>query len=199
MAYGGERGTRRDGRRAGHDEAGGQGKRTGHAGRYQGVEQEFTEFYLANRDSCLRIVLVSTGDLERAEDMVAEAFAQAWQRWPKLRQHPAPAAWVVRTALNAGISWWRRSRREVPLEGRDPAAEADGAWPEIDRWLTAAIRRLPARQRQVLLLRVCFDLDRQATAELLGLSPATVGVHLHRALATLRGQHPQRANREAIT
>ncbi|MEV6341950.1 hypothetical protein [Actinoplanes sp. NPDC051851] len=36
-----------------------------------------------------------------------------------MSRHPAPAAWVVRTALNVRVSWWRRRRREVALDGHD--------------------------------------------------------------------------------
>ena len=61
------------------------------------VEQdrnEFAEFYAASRDDCLRIVLISTGDERLAEDLVAEAFTRAWMSWRKVREHPAPRAWV---------------------------------------------------------------------------------------------------------
>ena len=64
----------------------------------------FAEFYAAARDSCLRAVFASTGDLAAAEDLVAEAFARAWARWRTVRSHPAPAAWVVRTALHTRVS-----------------------------------------------------------------------------------------------
>src|SRR2546422_1053851 len=68
--------------------------------RVQGVGQsEFTEFYKSNRDRCLRAVLAGTGDRQLAEDLVAEAFTRAWMSWHKVRRHPVPSAWVVRTAL----------------------------------------------------------------------------------------------------
>jgi len=155
------------------------------------VEQkrrEFAEFYAAAKDDCLRIVLVSVGDRQLAEDLVAEAFTRAWTSWRTVREHPAPRAWVVRTALNAHVSWWRRRRREVPLaETETPAAWQPAG---VDDALAAAVRALPARQRAVIVLRVFFDLDTEATAALLGVSPGTVGVHLHRALGTLRTQIP---------
>jgi DNA-directed RNA polymerase specialized sigma24 family protein len=69
--------------------------------RLSGVSQDelgFATFYEANRDSCLRAVLASVGDLRLAEDLVAEAFARAWAPWPKVRNHPAPKAWVLRSA-----------------------------------------------------------------------------------------------------
>jgi len=156
--------------------------------------QEFTEFYTSSRDDCLRIVLVSVGNSQLAEDLVAEAFTRAWMSWRKVREHPAPHAWVVRTALNTHVSWWRRSRREMTVEGRTALTLLDGTQPErsadldLDEVLAAAVRALPPRQREVITLRVFFDLDTNATAKLLGISPGTVGAHLHRALATLRTQ-----------
>jgi DNA-directed RNA polymerase specialized sigma24 family protein len=93
-----------------------------------------------------------------AEDQVAEAFARAWTSWPKVRRHPAPRAWVVRTALNTGASWWRRRGRELPLAGHDLAVLGD---PDsgLDAPLLTAIWQLPARQREVIALRIFLDLD----------------------------------------
>src|SRR5215510_2888238 len=165
--------------------------------RMWGVErrrQEFTEFYTAARDDCLRIVLVNVGDRQLAEDLVAEAFTRAWMSWRKVREHPVPLAWVVRTALNANISWWRRRRREVAVDDPTALMRREGSELErtadlgLDEDLVAALRALPLRQREVVTLRVFFDLDTDATAKLLGISPGTVGAHLHRALATLRTQ-----------
>jgi RNA polymerase sigma factor (sigma-70 family) len=50
----------------------------------------------------------------------------------------------------------------------------------------AALARLPARQRQVIALRLILDLDTSGTAKALGIRPNTVMVHMARALATLR-------------
>jgi RNA polymerase sigma-70 factor (sigma-E family) len=154
------------------------------------VEQEqaeFAEFYQSARDDCLRIVLVNVGDRALAEDLVAEAFSRAWASWRKVRQHPVPRAWVVRAALNAHVSWWRRHRREVGLDGHDVVAPTDSGT-GLNRPMTAALRRLPARQRQVITLRVLLDLDTETTARVLGISPGTVRAHLHRAIAAMRGE-----------
>ena len=147
----------------------------------------FAEFYQTSRDSCLRAVAASTGDPDTAEELVAEAFARAWAAWRTVRRHPAPQAWVVRTALNARVSWWRRRRREIAFP--EPAAEAPGDGgldSAVDRELMAVLLRLPERQRQVVALRLFLDLDTAATAETLGIAPGTVTAHLARAIATLR-------------
>jgi DNA-directed RNA polymerase specialized sigma24 family protein len=156
-----------------------------------GIEPSgFAEFYREAKDECLFAVLVSVGDRDTAEDLLAEAFARACASWPKVSRHPAPAAWVVRTALNAGVSRWRRRRREVPVP--DPALVAGGlAGGEVtgacvDPTIMAALLRLPGRQRQVVALRVFLDLDTERTAQVLGVAPGTVRAHLSRAIAALR-------------
>jgi RNA polymerase sigma factor (sigma-70 family) len=146
---------------------------------------EFAEFFQASWEPCLRAVVASTGSMQLAEDQVAEAFARAWLSWRKVRRHPAPRAWVVRTALNTGASWWRRRIRELPLAGHDAAAPRDVDY-GLDAALLTALRHLPDRQREVIALRVFLDLDIDTIAGQLGIAPATVRVHLSRAVTTLR-------------
>jgi DNA-directed RNA polymerase specialized sigma24 family protein len=152
-------------------------------------QDEFAEFYRASRDCCLRAVTPVVGDRELAEEQVAEAFTRAWTSWGKVRRHAAPRAWVVRTALNLGVSWWRRRHREVPLADHD-AAVPPGTGDGVDPALIAALRRLPARQREVLALRIFLDLDTETTAKVLRIAPGTVTAHLSRAVAALRRDLP---------
>jgi RNA polymerase sigma factor (sigma-70 family) len=164
-------------------------------------ETGFAEFYRASYQRCLRAVIAGAGRPDLAEDLVAEAFTRALVSWRTVRDHPAPQAWVVRTALNAGTSWWRRHRREVPLGDHDAAAPQRwepgefrgelgyGAGPAV----LAALRALPRRQREVIALRVFLDLDIATTAGLLGIAPGTVGAHLSRAVTTLRAALPLNA------
>lgn len=152
-------------------------------------QREFAEFYAAAWDRCLRIVTLSVGDRALSEDLVAEAFTRAWASWRKVRGLAEPRAWIVRSALNAHVSWWRRHRREVALGSHDRMA-GTGADLALDASLAAALRRLPVRQRQVVVLRLLLDLDTAATAEMLGMSGSTVTTHLHRAIAALRRDVP---------
>ena len=151
---------------------------------------DFAEFYRGSADECLRAVLVSVGDLDTAQDLVNEAFARAWASWRTVARHPAPRAWVVRTALSANVSWWRRRRKEISVP--DPGTVADppmaGGSPghPVDPRIMAALMRLPARQRQVVALRLVLDLDTGRTAEVLGIAPGTVMAHMGRAIAALR-------------
>lgn len=152
--------------------------------RQRGVSrEEFAAFYAANKDRCLRAAVASGMDTDRAEEAVAEAFARAWTRWRTVRTHESPAAWVVRTAVNADISWWRKRRREVHP---DQAPDAVFSQEHDSTDLVAAVRRLPPRQRDVVICRYLLDLDTASTAANLGIATGTVTAHLHHALAALR-------------
>jgi DNA-directed RNA polymerase specialized sigma24 family protein len=126
-------------------------------------QSEFADFFRASWEPCLRAVVAVAGSSQLAEDQVAEAFARAWLAWPRVRRHPAPRAWVVRTALNAGASWWRRRGRDLPLAGHDLTAPGDPGG-GLDAALLTAIWRLPSRQREVIALRIFLDLDTASIA-----------------------------------
>jgi RNA polymerase sigma-70 factor (ECF subfamily) len=153
-------------------------------------QRDFAEFYGTAADDCLRAVLVNVGNRDRAQDLVDEAFARAFASWRTVSRHPAPAAWVVRTALTANVSWWRRRRREVPVSDiatvAGLAAAGDTASPPVDPAIMSSLLRLPPRQRQVVALRIFLDLDTDRTAQTLGIAPSTVKAHLARAIASLR-------------
>ena len=159
-------------------------------------EEGFAEFFQASWEPCLKAVAAITGDMPRAEDQVAEAFARAWGSWRKVSRHPAPTAWVVRTALNAGASWWRRRARDLPLVDHDieaPGSPGTG----LDAAVLTALRRLPVRQREVIVLRFFLDLDVETTARYLAIAPGTVRAHLARAVAALRNELAQAKTKEA--
>ena len=72
-----------------------------------------------------------------------------------------------------------------PAAGTHPQAAEEPGSP-VDPRIMAALMRLPARQRQVVALRLFLDLDTARTAEVLSIAPSTVKAHLARALAALR-------------
>ncbi len=143
----------------------------------------FDEFYRSTKDGCFRAVLATVGDLGEADDLLAEAYTRAWERWSDVSTHAAPAAWVVRVALNLHRDRWRSRRLFGRLrpDAPTPAPELD-----LDCDLLVALRDLPERQRDVVVMRILLDLANDEVADVLGIAPATVSVHLHRALTSLR-------------
>jgi RNA polymerase sigma-70 factor (sigma-E family) len=160
---------------------------------------DFSSSYSTNQDPCLRAVLATTGDRHAAEDMVAEAFARAWAAWGKVSRYESPQAWVVRTALNAGVSSWRKRRREVSVG----SCQIPDVVPVDDinagrvSAVTDVLAGLPQRQRQIVALRFFLDLDTPTTAKVLGIAPGTVTAHLARAMAALRDELTLSEQREA--
>jgi RNA polymerase sigma-70 factor (sigma-E family) len=160
-------------------------------------EEDFADFYRGARDGCLRAVYAACGDRALAEDLTAEAFARAYATWRKVSRHPAPHAWVVRTALNTHVSWWRRRRREVAWDAA-PDTAGRAAEPPLDAQVMAALRALPRRQREVVALRIFLDLDTETTARTLGIAPGTVTAHLSRATAALRDALAPKFEQESV-
>jgi RNA polymerase sigma-70 factor (ECF subfamily) len=124
-------------------------------------------------------------DRAEAEDLVQEAFLRAWQRWPEIHRYDDPVAWVRRVAWNLATS---RLRRLVTagraLRRQPPPAVAPGADPDHVA-LVAALRRLPERQRRVIVLHHIADLPVLEIAAELGVPKGTVVSWLHRGRAQL--------------
>jgi len=150
-------------------------------------DPDFAKFFSESKDAILRAVMVSTSDVHDAEDCVAEAFARAFSRWDVVSKHPAPEAWVMRTATNLHTDRLRRHQRFLSHqhEFAVPEVASEPALP-FDAERINTLRSLPDRQRQVLAMRIFLGLSGPTTAIELGISEGTVATHLHRALAALR-------------
>ena len=151
-------------------------------------ELEFEQFFLANYDSVLHVLIVTTGDRERATDATQEAFIKAYSKWPKIRQYDSPAAWVRRIAINASRdsvrSERRRKRREQAHRPVDVASHADQyVADEFTRDLLAGLTR---RQREVATLFYVDDRGVTEIADILRLNEGTVKFHLSEARDRLR-------------
>ena len=124
-------------------------------------------------------ILGARGD---ADDVAGDVLAKAWLSWDRIESY-APA-WVARASANAAISVARR--RDVRERLRLARPRAADALVELRHDLVRALRRLPDRQREVLVLRYLADLTEQQVADALGCSIGTVKQHAHRALKALR-------------
>lgn len=147
-------------------------------------DPDFESFYGATPDKCFRALIVAVGDHYDAEDLLAESYARAWERWQQVKTHPVPEAWIVSVALNLHRDRWRRARRR--LKAGLWSGIVDSSSLPIEPRLQNAINTLAPQQRQVLALRVLLDLDTASTARILKVAPGTVTTHLHRALSALR-------------
>jgi len=133
------------------------------------------------------VVYAVCGNRWAAEDLAHDAFMATFRRWDQVRTYDRPGAFVRRVALNLARS---RTRR-LGAEARALARYASGQRPridevdEVDARFWAAVRRLPRRQREVVVLRYVDDLSDADIAGVLSCSESTVRVHAHRARTAL--------------
>jgi RNA polymerase sigma-70 factor (sigma-E family) len=146
----------------------------------------FEEFVAVRSGRLLRTAYLLTHDWARAEDLLQTALARAWLAWGRIRTHPDP--YVRKIMVNTYASWWRRRwTSEAPTDRVPDQIAADGylAVDERDA-LWRALRRLPKRQRAVIVLRYFEDLSEVEIAETLGCAVGTVKSQASKALAKLR-------------
>jgi RNA polymerase sigma-70 factor (sigma-E family) len=123
-----------------------------------------------------------------AEDLVQDVLASALLKWARVSAAHDPDAYVNRMLVNAATSWWRRpARREHPSDTEVDRSVDDPATASGERAaVLAALRRLPARHRAVLVLRYYEGMQDAEIADVLGVADATVRSCARRGLAALR-------------
>jgi RNA polymerase sigma-70 factor (ECF subfamily) len=124
-------------------------------------------------------VLLVNGDRAATADAVDEAFARAWERWPRVSVMASPIGWTFTVARNQLRRAARRRAREHSL------ARPSQPEPEIDVALWQTVRSLPARERELVALRYVGGLTESQIASTLGIAPGTVARGLHDARAHL--------------
>jgi RNA polymerase sigma-70 factor (sigma-E family) len=129
-----------------------------------------------------RVAYRMLGDRSEAEDIAQETLARATLRWARL--HERPEGWVSRVASNLAVDRYRHRRRQ-PHFPSGPVGIVDDRTAERSD-LVAALRRLPRRQREVVVLRYLADFTEIDVATALGCSVGTVKTHSSRGLAALR-------------
>lgn len=127
-----------------------------------------------------------------AEDIVSEAFYQLYRRWRRLRAPEAAVAYVRSSVVNLTrmrIRHLQVARRHVQRTGPGNEPVESGESVVVTRQdqelLITAVRALPARQREALVLRFWLDLSEREIAETMGVSAGSVKVHISRGKAAL--------------
>jgi RNA polymerase sigma-70 factor (sigma-E family) len=150
-----------------------------------------TDLYERHALALIRLAYVMLGDRQAAEDVVQDAFAGLYRRWGQLADQAKAVPYLRASVLNGCRSAIRRQRPVMELVEFDSAdtsgtsAEAAMLAAEQQRVLMRAIRRLPQRQRETLVLRFYLDEPDTEIARLMGVRESTVRSTTHRALAAL--------------
>lgn len=152
-------------------------------------EEDFRQFVVGRQRALLRTAWLLTGDWGKAEDLVQTALVRSWPHWSRIAAAGSPEAYVRRVMLNKALDWrGRRWRGEISTEVLPEPRPMEGADLDVRRVLLQALRRLPPRQRAVVVLRYFDDLTEADTAQILGCSIGTVKSTASRALVSLRQQ-----------
>jgi RNA polymerase sigma-70 factor (ECF subfamily) len=155
------------------------------------VKTEFAEAAERHLDDVHAYLVYLTGDRATAEELTAETFARALERWHRFDPRRAgPRTWLCQLARSTALDHFRAEARRHRREGRYAAAVpggdaqqvfGEGLSPELE----AALARLSAAEREVVALRVVLELDGEGAARVLGISVTACSTRLSRALQKL--------------
>ncbi|GAA0532480.1 SigE family RNA polymerase sigma factor [Paractinoplanes ferrugineus] len=147
---------------------------------------DFDGFYVGAVRRVVLYLYAACGDRAEAQDLAQEAFARAWQHWPKVSGYDDPEAWVRSVAWRLMVNRWRGLRRWLAARARLGPPEAMTGGPSPDRVAVVhALQRLPAAQRQVVALHYLLDMSVHDIARTVGAPEGTVKARLSRARTAL--------------
>jgi RNA polymerase sigma factor (sigma-70 family) len=191
------------------------GRRGGRAGHGDGTAADssaaataVTALYQQHAVGLVRLAIIMLGDRAAAEDVVQDAFFGLYRNWGRLGD-PALALVYTRSAVlnrcrNALRDQARRSHRDyaaavgTSLKGTQASpGQPSGRWAAVQsaesavlltedsRRMLAAIRKLPDRQREAIVLRFYLDMSEEEAASAMGVSRGTVKSTTSRGVAAL--------------
>jgi RNA polymerase sigma-70 factor (sigma-E family) len=155
------------------------------------ARQQVTALYQAHALGLVRLAVLMVGDQPTAEDVVQDAFLGLYRRWPALKDPDRALAYARSSVLNGCRMVHRAKSRHdtltAPLAAPDDieSAEATALLGEANREVLAALRTLPARQREAVALRYYLDLTEDQAAQAMQVSKGTVKSATSRGLAAL--------------
>jgi RNA polymerase sigma-70 factor (sigma-E family) len=161
------------------------------------ADDAIVRLYQTHGRRLVALLTMYVGDQATAEDLVQEAFLRTYRAWPRIRDHERAASYLRTTAFNLARSTFRRRsvvrRRPEDASAEGAPADTDVMLHEEQRRVIDALRRLPARQRECLVLRFYGELAEVEIARTLRISPNSVKTHTRRGLAALERHLEARA------
>ena len=152
------------------------------------AEAAVAALYRAQAVGLIRLAYLMLGDRAAAEDVVQDAFFGLYRRWDRLADPRGALPYVRSSVLNGCRSALRRRALGHRLTAYQPpagSAEAAVLSREEREEVMRAVRQLPDRQREALVLRFYLDLPDLEIARVMGIRPGTVRSAMHRALKAL--------------
>lgn len=160
------------------------------AGRAWDASGVVTEIYTAHYNQLVRLAVMLVHDVQTAEEVVQDAFEAMHLAWRRLRDSDKALSYLRQAIVNRSRSVLRH-RKVVEMHPPKPAPDEQSAEHAaltlIERSaVTSALRSLPARQREAVVLRYYGDFSEADIAKAMGISRGAVKSHTARAMAALK-------------
>jgi RNA polymerase sigma-70 factor (sigma-E family) len=164
----------------------------------QDADSAVTALYETHYRSLVRLAALLVPDIATAERVVQDSFVAMHSAWPRLPDADSTLSYLHRSVVDRARSALRQHAAADELADKlapdlpDTGQQHDS---ELDRSaLVSALRALPPRQHEVLVLRYYADLSEAQIASIMGVSPSMVRGHTVQAMATLRAKLETQAN-----
>lgn len=149
-----------------------------------------TALYTAHYRSLVRLAALLLDDVGTSEEIVQDAYVKMHAAWHRIREPEAAIGYLRTTVVNLSRSRMRHRQvvqKHAPKPMPDAPSAEQGALDRLERdRVVRALHRLPARQRECLVLRYYGDLSEAQIAEAMGISTGAVKSHASRGVAALR-------------
>jgi RNA polymerase sigma-70 factor (sigma-E family) len=173
------------------------GTRSEIAGAWAGIvgawdaDRAVTALYRTDYRSLVRLAALMLRDVSAAEEVVQDSFVAMHSSWRRLRDSDKALSYLRQSVVNRSRSVLRHRMvvdRNMPKPAPDMPSAEQGAIAQLERSaVVTALRSLPARQREALVLRYYGDLSEAQIAATMGISQGAVKSHTARAMSALRG------------
>jgi RNA polymerase sigma-70 factor (sigma-E family) len=155
------------------------------------ADRAVTALYTAHYRSLVRLAALLVRDVATAEEVVQDSFVAMHGGWRRLRDSDKALSYLRQSVVNRSRSVLRHRvvvDRNAPKPPPDMPSAEHGAMTLLERSaVVAALRTLPPRQREALVLRYYGDLSEAQIATAMGISKGAVKSHTARAMIAMRG------------
>jgi RNA polymerase sigma-70 factor (sigma-E family) len=154
------------------------------------ADRAVTELYSTHYRSLVRLAALLVRDIGTAEEVVQDSFVAMHGAWRRLRDSEKALSYLRQSVVNRSRSVLRHRivvDRNAPKPAPDEPSAEHGAFALLDRSaVIAALRKLPPRQREALVLRFYADMSEAQIADAMCISRGAVKSHTARAMQALR-------------
>jgi RNA polymerase sigma-70 factor (sigma-E family) len=159
------------------------------------ADRVVTELYLGEYKSLVRLAVLLVHDVPTAEEVVQDAFEAMHHAWSRLRDSEKALSYLRQAVVNRSRSVLRHRTvvdKNAPKPAPDEPSAEHAAMALIERSaVIEALRTLPDRQREAIVLRYYADLSEADIAATMGISKGAVKSHTARAMAALKSSLEQ--------